>query len=131
MNRLSAMALRSSLPKRTEKPFAAAYCSAAIAASMLATSACCRCDTAGCPFDGFGVPSPLVCPFTGGVSEGGWSSESLALFTCHSMKRRLPSFRSALQMVNGSRGWMARFYQLRSDHRRNIHYAFVGQVYMI
>jgi hypothetical protein len=56
-------------------------------------------------FDAFGVAGPFVLPFTsGGVSEGGWSLESLSLFTCHSMNRRLPSFRSALQMVNGSRG---------------------------
>jgi hypothetical protein len=42
----------------------AAYCSAAIAASMLAASACPKCDTAACPFDGFLVSGPLVLPFT-------------------------------------------------------------------
>jgi hypothetical protein len=41
MNRLSAMARTSSLPNLSEKPSAAAYCSAAIAASMLDASACC------------------------------------------------------------------------------------------
>jgi hypothetical protein len=68
------MARKSSLPKRTEKPFVAAYCSAAIAASMLDASACSS-DTAECPLDGFGLSVPLVWPFTGGVSEGAgrWS----------------------------------------------------------
>src|SRR5215831_18827695 len=124
MNRLSAIARKSSLPKRTEKPFAAAYCSAAIAASMLAVSACCRGDAAACPFGGFGAPSPLVWPFTGGVFENGRSSALFSFLTCHSMNRRCPpSFR----LADGERfaGLDAELDQLGSDHRRNVHDAFV------
>jgi hypothetical protein len=57
----------------------AAYCSAAIAASMLAVSACSKRDAGACPFDGFGGASPFVWPFTAGaVSEGVGSLGSLS-----------------------------------------------------
>jgi hypothetical protein len=122
------MARRSSLPKRTEKPFVAAYCSAAIAAAMLEVSACSRFDAAECPFDGFGAVSPFVLPFTGGrVSEGGMSLESLSFFYLpfDEPPVALLSFSSA----DGDRfpGLDAEFDQLASDHRWNVHQALVRQ----
>src|SRR5262249_45062251 len=119
MNRLSAMARKSSLPNLTEKPFAAAYCSAAIAASMLAVSACCRGDAASCPSGGFGAPSPLV--WTGGVSEGG-RSVGVVLFP-HLPFDEPPVALLSFRLADGERfaGLDAEFDQLGSDHRRNLH----------
>src|SRR6516165_2622585 len=59
MNRLSAMARRSSLPKRIERPSADAYCSAARAASMLAVRAARNAVSAGPELAG-GLAASLI-----------------------------------------------------------------------
>src|SRR5271165_5577523 len=122
MNRLSAIARRSSLPKRIDRPCADAYCSAARAASMLAVSAARNAvsadpdlvDTlADLPFPlplllPFGLTRAPLSPFTGepGVSPcevtiWGGAAETSSSKT-QSTKRRLPSRRSARQIANGS-----------------------------
>jgi hypothetical protein len=109
MNRLSAMARRSSLPKRIDRPCADAYCSAARAASMLAVSAA-RNAASAVP-DLVGVladlpfPLPLPLPFAlahAAVSpfgRGEWScpvtlwagAAEPSGFTTQLTNRRLPS----------------------------------------
>src|SRR5208337_4183244 len=61
MNGLSAMARRSSLPKRIDRPCEDAYCSAARAASMLAVSAARNAVSVAPALAGVlaGVPFPL------------------------------------------------------------------------
>src|SRR6516225_4836734 len=123
MNRLSAMARRSSLPKRIDRPCADAYCSAASAASMLAVSAARNAVSgvtdlvsalAALPFP---FPLPLPLPFgltrapLPSAGDPGISPCAVALCagaaelsgcTTQSTNRRLPSRRSARQIANGS-----------------------------
>src|SRR6516165_7368498 len=128
MNRLSAIARRSSLPKRTDRPCADAYCSAARAASMLAVSAARNAVSAvlelavalaGLPFP-FPLPLPLpfallrapLLPFTGRPDVSACAGVPCATAaeplgcTTQSINRQLPSRRSARQMANGSFGRM-------------------------
>src|SRR6516164_4527647 len=119
MNRLSAMARRSSLPKRIESPYADAYCSAARAASMLAVSAARNAVSAVPNLIGAlaALPFPLPLPFgltraplPPSAGEPGGSPCTVALCagaaelsgcTTQSTNRRLPSRRSARQIANG------------------------------
>ena len=76
MNRLSAMARRSSLPKRIDRPCADAYCSAGRAASMLAVSAARTAvsavpDLVGALAD---LPFPLPLPLPFGLTRAPLSS---------------------------------------------------------
>src|SRR6516225_8919569 len=63
MNWLSAMARKSSLPKRTDRPCAEAYCSAASAASMLDINAARKAVSAVAAVAGTPASLPPLLPF--------------------------------------------------------------------